>query len=71
MISNRTERFEAGSHSIPEDAAVPLAQEAAEPVILQFPTSRAAAAFRRLADAVDPSRPGPWQQEDSEVPPAG
>ena len=58
-------------HAIPQDPAVPLAQEDEEPVILQFPTSRAAAAFRRLADAVDPARPGPWQQGSSEVPPAG
>ncbi len=60
-----------GAPCIPEDPAVPLAQEAAEPVILQFPMSRAAAAFRRLADDIDPTRPGPWQQRSSEVPPAG
>ena len=60
-----------GARWIPEDPAVPLAQDQKEPVILQFPTSRAAAAFRRIADDVDPSRTGPWLRDDSGVPPAG
>lgn len=61
---------DSGLLRVPEDLSVPAAQAAGEPVIVQFPRSRAALAFRRLADAVDPSHPGPWQ-DSSGVPPAG
>jgi len=72
VIANRVDpNSPARRLAVPEDAAVQLAQDAEESVILQFPTSRVAAAFRDLADAVDPGRPGPWQQSASEVPPAG
>jgi len=60
-----------GARWIPEDPAVPLAQEQLEPVILHFPASRAAAALRRIADDVDPSPPRLWPRDDSVVPPAG
>ena len=56
---------------VPEDSQVPTAQEAREPVILKFPSSRAAQAFRQLAERVDPSRPAPWQRPDSDQPQAG
>lgn len=72
VIANRADPMAAGGRlAIPEDPAVPMAQSDGEVVILQFPASRAAAAFRQLADAVDPARPGPWQPGSSEVPPAG
>lgn len=72
VIANRAGSETAGTRfAIPEDPAVPLAQAAGEAVILQFPASPAAAAFRRLADAVDPARAGPWQPDASEAPPAG
>jgi hypothetical protein len=72
VIANRAGRELPGvTHAIPEDASVPAAQDAGEAVILQFPGSRAAAAFRRLADAVDPAGPSPWPPGSSEVPPAG
>ena len=72
VIANRVSAESDGDRlAIPDDPALPLAQAAGEVVILEFPASRAAAAFRRLADAVDPARPGPWQPGSSEVPPAG
>lgn len=72
VIANRAELDHASAgRSIPADPSVPEAQRLAEAVIVQFPGSRAAEAFRRLADAVDPHHPGPWQPGSSEVPPAG
>jgi hypothetical protein len=72
VISNRSAApARAGRFAIPDDPAVGLAHAAQEPVILMFPSSRAAGAFHRLADAVDPSRPGPWHLGSSDVSPAG
>ena len=56
---------------VPQDPVVPIAQGRMEPVVLAFPQSRAARAFTRLADALDPPPARDSFDEDEERSPAG